>query len=253
MPAAPATLSPGPPYSVGMSAASHPASVSASTNFSGYSLLRSTSRQYVSPKSAQSFRTAARMFSRSGSLEKSISVPRRRRLAARCGGAGRDHEAASHDENDGAVRLEPALPDLDDAPSAPRSRRAGIEHLGVRVEGVAFEERVRELHLVPSEGKPVPARVRDHEPGHDPDREHAVHQGPLELGLRRVVRVDVNRVLVIGEQREPDVVGLCDGAAGRGSKHVADLEVFEKRTVRHAANASSPTAAPRGGLEPPTY
>src|SRR2546428_296569 len=63
---------PGPPYSVGMSAASQPALVSSLTNFSGYSLFLSTSRQYASPKSAQSFRTAARICSRFGSVEKSI-------------------------------------------------------------------------------------------------------------------------------------------------------------------------------------
>src|SRR5438874_8744261 len=47
--------------------------------------------------------------------------------------------------------------------------------------------------------------------------------------------VDVDRVLVVREKREPDVVGLRDGAAGRRAMHVADLEVFEKRTVGHGA------------------
>src|SRR5439155_9160662 len=100
-----------------------------------------------SPKSVHSFRTAARMCSRSGSFEKSISVPRRRGLAARCGGAHRNHEAARHHENDSPVRLESALPDLDDPPPAPRSRLAGVEHLAVRVEGVALEQGVRQLYI----------------------------------------------------------------------------------------------------------
>src|SRR5438477_3059442 len=260
MTAASATWSPAPPYSLGMSAASQPACVNASTNFSGYSCLRSTSRQYVSPKSAQSFRTAARICSRSGSLEKSISVPGRRRVPTRCGAARRDHEAADHHEDDRAIRLEPALPDLHDPPPAPRPRLACIEHFAIRVEGVALEQRARQLHLLPPDREPVLARVGDHQPRHDADCEHAVHKRSLELGLRRVVRVDVDRVLVVREKREPDVVGLRDGAASRRAMHVADLEVFEKRTVGHGRMLdASPqgeslgmVSAPAGGLEPPT-
>ena len=43
------TLSPPPPYSTGISAASHPASPSALTNASGYSARSSTVRQYSLP------------------------------------------------------------------------------------------------------------------------------------------------------------------------------------------------------------
>ena len=43
---------------------------------------------------------------------------------------------------------------------------------------------------------------------------YAVHERTLELGLRSVVGVDVDGVLVVGEKGEPDVVGLRDGAAG---------------------------------------
>ena len=51
----------------------------------------------------------------------------------------RHHEAADHDEDDRAIRLEPALPDLHDPPPFPRRRLARLQHFAVRIEGVAFE------------------------------------------------------------------------------------------------------------------
>src|SRR6266508_6116124 len=53
--------SPEPPYASGMSAASQPALVSASTNSLGYRRRRSWSRQYASPARAQMSRIAERI------------------------------------------------------------------------------------------------------------------------------------------------------------------------------------------------
>jgi hypothetical protein len=53
--------SPEPPYSCGISAASQPADVSASTNASGYPRCASISRWYESGNCAQSARTASRI------------------------------------------------------------------------------------------------------------------------------------------------------------------------------------------------
>jgi len=52
------------------------------------------------------------------------------------------------------------------------------------------------------------------------------------------MRVDVDRVLVVGEEREPDVVGLRDGAPGRRAKDIADLEVFEEAPFGHRRDAN---------------
>ena len=53
--------SPDPPYSCGISAASQPALVSASTNASGYPRFSSISRKYDAGNAAQRSRTASRM------------------------------------------------------------------------------------------------------------------------------------------------------------------------------------------------
>ena len=69
------------------------------------------------------------------------------------------------------------------------------------------------------------------------ERQAAVDQRPAELRLRRVGRIEVQRMLVHGEQREPGVVGLGDGAAGPVLVDVADLEVLVV-----AAEALAPAA-----------
>src|SRR6202020_2092300 len=56
-----ASGSPAPPHSWGISAARYPASVSAATNSTGYSLVRSSARQYYPRNRAQSFYNASRI------------------------------------------------------------------------------------------------------------------------------------------------------------------------------------------------
>ncbi len=65
------------------------------------------------------------------------------------------------------------------------------------------------------EGEPPAAGLGDHHPRDRREREEAVHQRTLELGLRSVVRVDVDLIRIVGEERELDVVGLGDGATDR--------------------------------------
>ena len=56
---------------------------------------------------------------------------------------------------------------------------------------------------------------------------HELTSGLLELGLRRVLGVEVDRVRVHRQAREPDVVGREHRAAERMLVDVADLEVLE--------------------------
>src|SRR5687768_5100095 len=228
--AASARPSPAPPYSVGMRAPSQPAAVSARTNRSGYSLLRSSSRQYSSGNSAHRERTAERIDSCSSVRPKSTATDgaakaapesrsRRRRSLLRLGEvrlgsvrSRRDHERACGDEDDGPVLFDPALADRDDAPALARARLTRLEYLGVRVERVALEQRARQRHLADAQRKSPAARLLDHQPRDRGQREEAVHQRALEFRLRRVVRVEVDLVRIVREQRELDVVGLGDRA-----------------------------------------
>src|SRR5947209_8082775 len=229
MTAASATPSPAPPYSAGIRAPSQPASVSARTNLSGYSLFRSSSRQYSSPKPAQRSRIALRIWSCWSVVEKSTLVARRRGSRSLGRGCARgNHEAAGHHEHDRAVLFDATLPDLYDPPPRPRARFAHVDDLAVGVERVALEQRGRERDLVPAERESVLARVRDHESRDHADAQDAVHERTPELRLSGVVLVDVDGVCVVRQQREPDVVGLRDRASARRAMHVAHLEVLEE-------------------------
>ncbi len=127
----------------------------------------------------------------------------------------------------GAVRLEAARAHGDEALAGPALRRALGEHLAVGVDRVADEHGRRQLDLAPAEvGDGLLAHVGDAHAGDDREREAAVDQRLLELGLRGIGGIEMQRVLVHGQQREPDVVGLRDGAAGPVLVDVAHDEVI---------------------------
>ena len=107
--------------------------------------------------------------------------------------------------------------------------RPDLEHLGLGVDRVAGEHRRRSARcsqprfatafwLTSSTDSPVTIGQRQR--GH--------HERLAELGPRRVVRVVVDVVGVVGEQREPGVVGLGDGPAVGVAVDVADREVLQE-------------------------
>ena len=68
-------------------------------------------------------------------------------------------------------------------------RLARLEHLALRVDRVAFEQRIRQPHLVPAEiGDGVHRQIGDRLAGDEREREARVHQRLLELGLARHTR-----------------------------------------------------------------
>src|SRR5262249_40724803 len=72
-----------------------------------------------------------------------------------------------------------------------------------------------------------------------------VHQRPAELGLRCVMRVEVDRIGVHGEEREPGVVGGRDGAAERVGDDEPGLEVFKVASAHASFFLSRVTCAMR--------
>ena len=91
--------------------------------------------------------------------------------------------------------------------------------------------------------------VRDRLAGHvrhrhaEQDRVHVVahHDVALEVGGRLgVVRVEVQRMVVHGEQAEQVVVGLCHGLARPVPVDRPDLELLEVPPELHLAPQSQP-------------
>jgi hypothetical protein len=84
-----------------------------------------------------------------------------------------------------------------------------------------------QAHLVPAEIRHHVDRQIDRRlPGDQRQREGGIDERLLEFGLRRVVSVEVNRVDVLRQQREPAVVHGQHRAPEWVLINVADLEVL---------------------------
>jgi len=139
-----------------------------------------------------------------------------------------------------------ALLDAVEIETGPSPRVAVIWMHGLGADGHDFEPIVPEIGL--PEGlaarfvfphAPMRPVAVQHEVGHhvlgdvgdalagdERKRERRIHQDAAEFGLRRVRVVEMNRVHVLGQQREPAVVHGQDGPSERVHVDVTDLEIF---------------------------
>src|SRR5436190_4066309 len=86
---------------------------------------------------------------------------------------------------------------------------------------------MRELDVGPAEiGDRLLADVADAHARQQRHRERRGDDAAAELGVARILLVEVKRVLVHGEQGKPGVVGLRDGASRPMLVDVADREVL---------------------------
>ena len=79
------------------------------------------------------------------------------------------------------------------------------------------------------DGRPE-RRVVDRHADHQAEREQAVDERALELGRRREVRIQMQRLRIHRHRREQDVVGLRDGARPRVVERHADAKLFVVET-----------------------
>src|SRR5262245_66303278 len=95
-----------------------------------------------------------------------------------------------------------------------RARLAPVDDLGLRVDRVAVEDRLRELDLLEPEIADGRAErgLADGEPDRDAEREQAVDVRPSELRLARGVEVDVQRLRIHGQLRQEHVDRLVTSA-----------------------------------------
>jgi hypothetical protein len=84
--------------------------------------------------------------------------------------------------------------------------------------------------------------VLDRKTGDEREREGRVDERPTPLGRCGVLRVEVDRVRVVREQREPDVVGLEYGAPVAASVDRPDLELPVRAAQKKTTFTSSTIA-----------
>src|SRR5438046_1150450 len=133
--------------------------------------------------------------------------------------------------------------DVDHAAVALGRGRRHLQDLRLGVERVAVEGGAEVHHLLVLQvGERVLADVAHAHADGEREHERAVHQAAAVLALAREVLVQVERVRVHGEEREPGVVEVADGAAGPVLDHLPHVEVLE--VASHAAGLSGFAPAP---------
>ena len=118
----------------------------------------------------------------------------------------------------------------DDARIRPRLALAQVDALAFGAERIADEHRLREYELVVAEvrDKRSERRVVDADPDHQPEGEDRIDQRLAELRSGRGLMVDVQRLRIVGEGGDQQVVGLGDRPRDRMLYAVADLPLVEK-------------------------
>src|SRR5436190_6011012 len=133
-------------------------------------------------------------------------------------------------DHDLVALVETARPHRDDSLAGPRARLALRENLRLGTDRVAREHRSRQRHVAPAEIDRLLREVDHRQSRDERERERRVDERPLPLRLRRVLGVEVNRVRVERQQREPDVVGLEYRPSEAAPVHGADLEIVVRPT-----------------------
>src|SRR5664279_5890122 len=90
-----------------------------------------------------------------------------------------------------------------------------IENFRLGVNGVSNENRGRELDVVPAQiADCLLADVADAHAGDNRESKATVYQRPTEFRLGRVSIVEMQGMLIHGQEREPGIVRFGDGPAG---------------------------------------
>src|SRR2546422_2842761 len=147
-----------------------------------------------------------------------------------------DHEDQVEFDDGFASFVEPARPDPDESEAGPTMGFADLRDSGLRVQRVPVEDRAREADVLQADLEPVPARRVDEKACRDGDGQESVHDPSPEERFPRehpagVVLVEVDLVPVPGQQGEPHIVRLRDGAPDLAAHLGPDPEVLEERPV----------------------
>src|SRR5881397_1102996 len=147
-----------------------------------------------------------------------------------------DHEDPVEFDDGLASFVEPAGPDPDESEAGPAAGFADLRDSGLRVQRVSVEHRAGEAHVLQADLEPVPARRVDEEARCNRDGQESVHDPSPEERLpwerpAGVVLVEVNLVPVPGQQGEPHIVRLRDGAPDLAAHLGPHPEVLEERPV----------------------
>src|SRR5437867_3960 len=155
----------------------------------------------------------------------------------------RDQDPPAERQDALALLVDGSGLDVDHPAVALGRGRRHLQDLRLGVDRVAVEGGAEVHHLLVHQvGERVLADVPHAHADREREHERAVHQAAAVLALAREVLVQVERVRVHGEEREPGVVEVADGAAGPVLDHLPHAEILEVGS--HAAGLSGFAPAP---------
>lgn len=145
------------------------------------------------------------------------------------------HEDGSFERHDGLSALVEAAT-LDEDQPAVRFRR-GFPEVGdpaLGIDGVAVKNRpdVLDFAVVQVGDRPA-AHVRDAHADHDAEYQRPDDQALTVLRASGVVGIDMDGVLVHGQQREPSVIGFTDRPPRPVLEDLPDFELVKVPSVWH--------------------
>src|SRR5215210_8334448 len=116
-----------------------------------------------------------------------------------------------------------------DADVRARARLALLQDLAPGVDRIPLEDRRRQPYLVPAEvGEDVLGDVGDALARDQRQREGRVNERPAKLRLGRVSVIYVDGSRVLGEEREPHVIGGRHGTHKWVLVQIPNLEAFDE-------------------------
>ena len=145
------------------------------------------------------------------------------------------HQGHAFADRDQLVALVPgAVLEHHDAVAGARLAVAQPEHHGIHMQRIPGEHRLGKTHLVPTQVADRGAQrgVAHRNAHHQPEREHAVHQGLAELGCLGILGIQVDRRRVVRHGAEDDVVGFRHGAPNVVPERLPYFKLLEIKT-RH--------------------
>src|SRR5215472_9466082 len=120
-----------------------------------------------------------------------------------------------------------------DAGIGPRLAGAHLQHRALRTQGIADEDRVGEAHIVHAKVRyrGTQGGIADRNPDHQAERKDTVDQPLPELRLLDELHIEMQRLRIVGQGGEEQIVGFRNGARDGVVEHLADLELVKIKSA----------------------
>src|SRR6185312_5448805 len=172
--------------------------------------------------------------------------------AANAASCALHHHRALRFANLLAALVEGGKAEYDNARVGPRFRGAHLHDFGFGAQRVADEDGLGHPHLVVAQigDQRAQSGVVDRNPHHQGEREEAVDDDLAEFRGRGILRVEMERLGIVGQGIDQEIVGLGHGAPDVVKDPVAHFPLFEEASRHQLAFSMRTRSAPSFTCDP---